>query len=56
MAQLTPTELAAHVKQRDAHHEAQRKRCTQPVSPANPIMPRDPGHRYSLRSGQGPKR
>lgn len=39
----------------DADLAEQRRRCTSPVTPANPIQPRQPGHRYSLRGGT-PKR
>ena len=38
MAALTPTERAAWHRAYEAEQQRQRKRCTQPVTPANPIQ------------------
>ncbi len=47
---MTEAERARWHAQMEAAHAARRKQCTEPVTPANPITPRAPGHRYGLRS------
>lgn len=52
MAALTESERQAWHRAEQQRIEARRRYCTSPVTPATPIVPRDPGHSYSLR-GEG---
>lgn len=54
--QPTEAERAAWQRAAEADLAEQQKRCTSPVTPANPIQPHQPGHSYSLRGNTVPPR
>lgn len=56
MAALTESERQAWQRAYEQARTDRQRYCTQPVTPATSIVPKDPGHSYSLRSGYPTKR